>query len=159
VSTPITGPAPNLTISKDAPATVATGATLTYTISYANTGTVDATSVVISDTVPTGTTFVSATSGGTEAGGVVTWNIGTVAVGANGSVSFTVAVTAAPGATVTNDTYSIVGEGLEPVAGSPVTTAVGAAMAEAIPTLSTWGTMIMISALLLIGFGIVRRFS
>ena len=40
------------------------------------------TGVTITDTVPANTTFVSATGGGTESGGVVTWNIGTLQAGA-----------------------------------------------------------------------------
>src|SRR5258706_278315 len=39
--------------------------------------------VVISDTVPANTSFVSATGGGTLAAGVVTWNIGNLAAGAS----------------------------------------------------------------------------
>src|SRR5438093_572808 len=44
---------------------------LTYTLSYSNTGNANATGVVITDTVPANTTFVSATAGGTLASGVV----------------------------------------------------------------------------------------
>src|SRR6185436_13555825 len=38
------------------------GSTLTYTINYANAGNQDATGVVLTETVPTGTTFVAAGS-------------------------------------------------------------------------------------------------
>jgi len=71
-------------------ATAIPGETLIYTLNYSNTGGGDATNVVISDTLPTKTTFVSATNGGTVANGAVTWNIGTLLHGASGSVSFTV---------------------------------------------------------------------
>src|SRR5207244_4571492 len=67
---------PALTISKAAPASVVPGQNLTYTITYGNTGNGDATGVLIQDTVPSGAAFVSATGGGTIAGGVVSWNIG-----------------------------------------------------------------------------------
>ena len=40
-------------------------ADLTYTITYANTGAMAASGVVISDTIPTNTTFKSASDGGT----------------------------------------------------------------------------------------------
>jgi len=121
------GLAAGLTITKSAPATVAPGASLTYTITYGNTGGADATNVVIRDTVPTGTTFVSATDGGTEAGGVVTWNIGTVGTGVVGqTVSFTVTVTAPAGATVANDNYTIEGDGIAAIPGPPIFTSVTA---------------------------------
>lgn len=160
VSTTITGgPVASLTVSKAAPATVASGGSLTYTITYSNVGTGPAAAVVITDTVPTGTTFVSATAGGTFAAGVVTWNIGTVAAGASGSVSFTVTVDAPPDSTITNSTYSIAGEGIPAVGGSPVTTVVGAAGPAAIPTLGTVGVVVLLSLILMAGVMLLRRMS
>ena len=158
VSTAITGgPVASLTVSKAAPATVASGGSLTYTITYSNVGSGPAAAVVITDTVPTGTTFVSATAGGTFAGGVVTWNIGTVAAGASGSVSFTATVDAPPDSTITNDTYSIAGEGIPAAGGSPVSTAVAAAGPAAIPTLGTVGVVVLFSLMLLAGVMLLRR--
>ena len=69
---------------------VVTSSTIVYTLTYSNTGDADATGVVITDALPAGTTFVSATGGGTHAAGVVTWNIGTIAAGTNGNVTVTV---------------------------------------------------------------------
>src|SRR5260221_14459608 len=60
---------------------------ITYTISYSNTGNANATGVVIADTIPTNTAFVSATGGGTLAAGIVTWNIGALAAGASSTVT------------------------------------------------------------------------
>ena len=115
---------PTLTVSKSAPPSVASGSTLTYTITYGNTGTQNAANVVIRDTVPTGTTFVSATGGGTLSGGVVTWNVGTVNTGVTGqTVSFTVQVNATSGS-VTNSSYTIEATGISPVSGAPVSTTV-----------------------------------
>jgi uncharacterized repeat protein (TIGR01451 family) len=115
---------PALTVSKSAPASVASGSTLTYTITYGNTGTENAANVVIRDTVPTGTTFVSATNGGTVSGGIVTWNVGTVNTGVTGqTVSFTVQVNATSGS-VTNSNYTIEATGISPVTGTPVSTTV-----------------------------------
>lgn len=120
------GLAPGLTISKGAPPTVSPGSNLTYTITYGNTGGVAATSVVIKDPVPAGTTFVSATGGGTFAAGVVTWNIGTITAGTSGlTVSFTVNVTAASGS-VNNVNYTIEGTGVSPIPGPPVSTTITA---------------------------------
>ncbi len=119
------GLAPGLTISKSAPATVPSGANLTYTISYSNTGTANATNVIIRDPLPVGTTFVSATNGGMLIGGNVVYNIGTViAGGGTQTVSFTVTVNTAPGGTVDNNNYTIEGDGVSPIPGPPVTTSV-----------------------------------
>src|SRR5206468_8800662 len=85
--------APVLTISKtDSPDPVNAGSDITYTISYSNTGNMDATGVVISDTLPANTSFVSATGGGTQAAGVVTWNIGNLNAGSSASVQLVVQV-------------------------------------------------------------------
>ena len=119
------GLAPGLTISKSGPATAATGSNITYTITYGNTGAAAANGVVIRDPVPAGTTFVSATAGGTNVAGVVTWNIGTVNAGVTGqTVSFTVNVTAASGS-VDNVNYTIEGTGIAPIPGPPVFTQIG----------------------------------
>jgi uncharacterized repeat protein (TIGR01451 family) len=97
-----------LNLAKDdglAGACVNPGDTITYTISYDNSGNNNpVTGVVITDTLPGDVTFQSASNGGTEAAGVVTWNIGTIAAGATGSVTVTVTVNAgtAPGTTLTN---------------------------------------------------------
>jgi uncharacterized repeat protein (TIGR01451 family) len=120
---PVSGQ-PVLTISKSAPASIVSGQNLTYTLTYGNIGPSSATDVLITDTVPAGTTFVSATGGGALSSGVVTWNIGALNAFVTGqTVSFTAAVTAASGS-VNNSTYSIQASGGSPVAGSPVATTV-----------------------------------
>ncbi len=73
--------AANLSITKsDSPDPVLAGNELTYTITVDSAGPSDALNVSVSDAVPAGTSFVSATGGGggTLAAGVVTWNLGTV---------------------------------------------------------------------------------
>ena len=121
------GLAPGLTISKTAPTTVTSGSNLTYTISYSNTGTANATNVIIRDPLPAGTTFVSATNGGTLTAGSIVFNIGTVLAGAaTQTVSFTVTVNTPSGGTVQNNSYTIEGDGISPIPGPPVTTNVTA---------------------------------
>jgi len=46
--------------------------------------------VVLTADVPAGTTFVSASNGGTESGGVITWHLGDLSPGDAGQVTFTV---------------------------------------------------------------------
>jgi uncharacterized repeat protein (TIGR01451 family) len=123
VSTIVAG-TPALTIAKSAPASVVSGQNLTYTLMYGNSGSGGAAGVIISDAVPAGAAFVSATGGGTFASGVVTWTVGGLNAGVTGqTVSFTVAVLAASGSIV-NTAYSIQASGVPPVSGAAVLTAV-----------------------------------
>jgi uncharacterized repeat protein (TIGR01451 family)/fimbrial isopeptide formation D2 family protein len=100
--TQVTPAAPNadlvVTKSQPSPATVNPGGTITYTVTVTNNGPATATNVVVTDTLPAGTTFTSASNGGTQAAGVVTWNSTTtpaLASLANGaSQVFTITVTA-----------------------------------------------------------------
>jgi uncharacterized repeat protein (TIGR01451 family) len=129
VTTTVTS-SPALTISKaDGPDPVAAGANITYTISYANSGNANATGVVITDTVPGNTTFVSTTGGGTLAGSVVTWAIGALAAGGSGAVQLVVKVNSplANGTIITNATYGIDSNETAPTAGAADTTTVTSA--------------------------------
>jgi len=87
---------PSVVLTKSADKTTAiSGAVITYTIQYQNTGGGDATNLVIKDVIPTGTTLVtgSITGGGTLSGSTISWTIGTVTAGAAAqSVSFKVTV-------------------------------------------------------------------
>ena len=124
VTTLGSSPVPGLTLSKSAAASVVSGQNFSYTLTYGNAGSGGATGVVINDTLPAGTTFVSATSGGTAAGGVMSWTIGNLNAGIIGqTVSFTVTATATSG-TITNGVYSIQASGVSPVTGPFVSTAV-----------------------------------
>ena len=74
----------DLTVSKTgSPGTVVTGNNITYTINFTNAGPDAATTVQVQDTVPAGTTFVSASvTSGTG------WSISAPAVGGTGTVIF-----------------------------------------------------------------------
>ncbi len=64
--------------------------------------------VTITDAVPANTTYVSCTSGCTQAGGVVTWALGARVPGNSGTVQFTVQVVSPlPNGTVINNTARI----------------------------------------------------
>ncbi|HXG55199.1 MAG TPA: tandem-95 repeat protein [Vicinamibacterales bacterium] len=106
--------------------TGATGAqvlpTWQYVLGYANTGTASATGVVIQDTLPGGLTFISADTGGTNTGGTVTWNLGTVAAGASGTVGVRVRPGSAGGY---SNTATLVSAELSTVTSNTTTTAVG----------------------------------
>jgi len=63
---------------------VASGATLTYTLVYGNRGIDVVTGTTLALPMPAGATLVSATGGGTAAGGAVSWSLGALAPGASG---------------------------------------------------------------------------
>ncbi|CAG1001008.1 PE-PGRS family protein PE_PGRS18 [Gammaproteobacteria bacterium] len=88
---------PALTLTKSANvSTITPGGTLTYTLQYTNTGNADATNVIITDTIPVSTTFVSGTGwtcpNGTSGGAACTRNIGTVVAGTSNNAQFVVRV-------------------------------------------------------------------
>ena len=90
--------APDLVIIKDdGGASTTPGGTVIYTLNYSNTGSQDATGVVISETLPVNTTFDAANStpGWTETApgsGTYELNIGSLNSGDSGSVAFAVTV-------------------------------------------------------------------
>ena len=87
------------------PDTVGAGGSVAYTVTITNLGSGAASSVILRDTLPAGVTFVSATGGGTNSGGVVTWP--TFASIANGAgFTYTVTVTAPASGTFTNTVTS-----------------------------------------------------
>ncbi len=67
---------------------VAPDFTTTYTITVTNTGAADLTGITLTDTIPAGMSFVSASGGGTAAGALVTWPSFNLAAGTN--TTFTV---------------------------------------------------------------------
>ena len=74
--------------------TVTVGSNATFTITASNLGPSDATGVQVTDQLPAGLTFVSATpSQGTYTSGTGIWNIGSIASGASVSLSLTATVT------------------------------------------------------------------
>lgn len=83
----------DLTLEKiDSPDPVQAGGEINYTLNYANIGNSIAHNVVLSDDVPQNTTFISATGGGSEASGTITWNLGDLSPNSNGTVTFKVYV-------------------------------------------------------------------
>ncbi len=125
---PICGGSPRvLAISKTAPASVIVNQTFTYTLSVDNSLGVDATGVVITDSLPLSVTFSAASDGGALLpGNVISWTVPTLANGA--SISQTVSVVA-PGTpvTLTNADYGVwASNWLTRSVGSPVDTTVSA---------------------------------
>ncbi|MCF6252577.1 MAG: hypothetical protein L3J75_15130 [Methylococcaceae bacterium] len=87
-------PSLDLSISADR-SPVVPGETLTYKVNFGNRGTTNQLNTVLRVPIPAGTTFSSASAGGSIANGGVEWNLGTVIAGASGERRFTVTVDAA----------------------------------------------------------------
>src|SRR5262249_6737189 len=102
----------DLSITKSAPASVTTGQQFTYTLSAHNGGPSDATGVAVTDTLPTGVTFVSASTGCANASGTVTCTVGSLANGANATATIVVTAPSTTG-TITN-TATVAGQQTDP---------------------------------------------
>ncbi len=99
VTTTVT-PQANLQSTKTGPANVFAGTNFSYTITLTNMGPSTASSITVTDTLPLGVTFSSATAGYTLTNGVLTWPIASLTNG--GSSNLTVTVTAPASGTLTN---------------------------------------------------------
>jgi uncharacterized repeat protein (TIGR01451 family) len=103
----------DLSIAKsDAPDPVIVGETLTYTLTVANNGPDDATEVTVTDTLPAGVAFVSATAGCVNSAGTVTCTVGALTNGATATMTITVTAPTTPG-TISN-TASVTGSPADP---------------------------------------------
>jgi uncharacterized repeat protein (TIGR01451 family) len=85
---------PVLAIAKTATEMVYEGRPVEYSITVANKGDAVAEDTVVTDTLPKGVSFVSATAGGTHKDGVVTWNLGSLAPNAQKTLGITGKATA-----------------------------------------------------------------
>jgi uncharacterized repeat protein (TIGR01451 family) len=84
------------------PGSVNAGEDVTYSMHVANAGPGTATAVSVGDTLPAGTSFVSADHGGSLSGGTVTWNLGDLASGDSLDLSLVLEVDPGRIADVTN---------------------------------------------------------
>ena len=88
----IVGPPADLAVANSGPATAQEGGLLTYTVTVTNSGPNAGTGVVLTDTLGTNLKFVSATTSQgsfSQSGGVVTFTLGALDVGATATLSVT----------------------------------------------------------------------
>jgi uncharacterized repeat protein (TIGR01451 family) len=104
-STPALPPVdPAVVVTSSAPATVASGAQMTYTFGYTNIGPNASSNAKLTDVLPAGLGYISASNGGTydATSRKVTWGLGTVNVGYTGTRTLVVQVNAPAGTVITN---------------------------------------------------------
>jgi len=77
----------DLSVTKTGPAYGAIGVPVTYTLMARNAGPSDATGVIVSDSVPAGTTLVSATASQGSCTSAVSCSLGTIAAGGSATVT------------------------------------------------------------------------
>ncbi|MEO8379317.1 MAG: IPTL-CTERM sorting domain-containing protein [Acidobacteriota bacterium] len=134
------------------------GSTISYTLTVTNNGPATATNVEITDPIPFGTEFVSASSDCTASPVTVTCTRPSLANGA--SRVFNITLRATEEGSVQNIAVAD-SDQLDPVAGNSVATAapvtVTAPAAESIPTTSEWGLMLMGAMLACAGLWFSRR--
>jgi uncharacterized repeat protein (TIGR01451 family) len=93
-------PVADLVVAQSGPASAKAGSNLVFTVNITNRGPATATSLLISNQLASGYTFVSASGNGTNFNNLVTWNITSLPL--NGRTNFTVTAFAAEGGTFTN---------------------------------------------------------
>ncbi len=116
-TTDVVAPGADLNLSIfDSPDPAATSGALNYTVSVTNFGPDDATGVTLTDTLPGAAAFVSATpsqgSCGAPSGGVVTCNLGSIAL--NDTVTVDIAVTAPASPGMITNSASVTGAQTDP---------------------------------------------
>ena len=142
----------------DLPDPVEAGENITYTINYGNTGSASASNVIITSEIPQGTVFISATKGGIEDAGTVTWNIGNLRPGENGSVELTVSLTLdlEDGSTIITETFMTHSD--EPISASGTIAKTMVNVPPGAGGLSTWFVGLFLFVALLVGFGLFFLF-
>jgi uncharacterized repeat protein (TIGR01451 family) len=94
----------SVTLAKSAsPTSVRRGDNVTFTLTYANNSETNVTGAVLTDTLPANFTYVSSSvAPSSNAGGVITWNVGTINAN-TGPFTITVVATATQGGGYTNN--------------------------------------------------------
>jgi uncharacterized repeat protein (TIGR01451 family) len=143
----------DVSITKTAPAGLyGTGNPLTYTIAVSNAGPGPAASVVVTDVLPAGTTFSSATPSQGSCSGTttVTCSLGTIASGGSATIALTLTLPSTPGPVSNTATVTTSTSDPNP-ANNASTSSITVASAEPIPAASPLVLMLLALALGMVG--------
>jgi uncharacterized repeat protein (TIGR01451 family) len=145
-TTAITAATADLAITKSGPATAATGGQITYNIAVSNSGPNAATVITLTDVLPAGVTFGSASPSQGSCSGTttVTCSLGTLANGGAAAIVLVVNVTAASGTIANTATVSANEADPNPANGTSTTTAT---VSGSVPTLSIWALIFLAGVL------------
>jgi uncharacterized repeat protein (TIGR01451 family) len=149
----------DLSITKTpAPGAYGTGLPLTYTIVVSNGGPSTATAVTVTDVLPPGTTFQSATPGGACSGTTtITCNAGTLTNGASATFTLTVTLPASPGPITNTASVTAAVTTADPnPANNTTTSTITVIPAGSIPAISPLALLLLCAALAIAG-AIVQR--
>jgi uncharacterized repeat protein (TIGR01451 family) len=141
----------DLAIVKTGPANVMQGEVITYTITVTNNGPLAATNVTVTDTLPAGVIFDSVTPSQGSCSGTttVTCNLGSLANGANATITLNVGVTA-PSGTIAN-TATVDADEVDTVTtNNSSTTTANASAVVPIPSASMLGLLALAAMLALL---------
>jgi uncharacterized repeat protein (TIGR01451 family) len=131
------------------------GSVISYTLTASNAGPSPATNVVVTDTLPAGLQFVSATPSQGSCSGTttITCNLGTLAAAASATVTLNARVIATSGSVTNSATIAATESDPNSAnnSGSAPPLTVVAAQAESIPTLSQWVLLMLIALVGLLG--------
>jgi uncharacterized repeat protein (TIGR01451 family) len=105
-------PEPVLSLSKAGLATAIAGQPILYTLTITNRGLTTATNLMITDTLPTGASYVG---GGVKAGNVISWTLSSLGLEATAQVTFVVTATHS----ITNSVYGVKATGGFNASGAP----------------------------------------
>jgi uncharacterized repeat protein (TIGR01451 family) len=117
---------PHLTVTKSAPGDIHAGELLTYTINIDHFHPLNSTTnVVVTDVLPIGTDFVSATAPYTQIGSEIRWQFASLGPDESKNVTLVVKVSESMTGFVVNDQYGIVSDQFTFTAGRPAYTVIG----------------------------------
>lgn len=115
----------NLSVQKTAAEAVAPGNLLTYTLTVQNVQPISTThNVIVTDTLPANTTFVTASTPYTLTGSTIEWYVGDLTGHETADLTLVVQVAESATGEIVNDSYGATSQEVAPVNGSPVSTTV-----------------------------------
>jgi uncharacterized repeat protein (TIGR01451 family) len=102
----------DIAVLKTGPTNGVAGSNLTYTVTVTNLGPASATNILVTDQLPAGFTFVSASPAATVFNNAASWTVGSLAL--NARTNFTVTAVSAEGGNFTNVAFAVTSGTVDP---------------------------------------------